>query len=210
MATIGDGSKPNDHWEAYSGSSQVNQGAEQLTMPKGGRILQVGQWLGGWNGPVDVWLTIWDAAGSRPVLGQSNIMTVANKGAGGPAGSNVALYVADLLKPVDLPTGADFLVGFVRKQGQGHQISFENTGAHYEGRSGANQQSAAFGQAGSYSSQSGRIGAYVANYVPRSGAWVYRAGAWVQSDQLLVYRSGAWVEADTVNVNRAGAWVEAD
>jgi hypothetical protein len=209
MAVIGDGTKPNDHWESYQGSTQINQGAELLTMPKGGRIFQVGMWIGGWNGACDVWLTVWSAAGARPILGQSNILTVANEGAGGPSGSNVKLYVADLKAPVDLPTGADFLVGFVRKQGDGHQISFENAGQHWQGRSGGAVQDAAFGVS-AYSSQGGRIGAYVANYVPRSGAWIYRAGAWVQSDQLLVFRGGAWVEADTVNVNRAGAWVEAD
>jgi hypothetical protein len=209
MAIIGDSSKPNDHWEAFQGSSQINQGAELLTMPKGGTINSVGQWIGGWSGACDVWLTVWSAAGARPVLGQSNILTVASQGAGGPAGSNVQLYVASLRVPVDLPTGADFLVGFVRKQGDGHQISFENAGQHWQGRSGAAVQDAPFGVA-AYASQGGRIGAYVADYQPRSGAWIYRAGAWVQSDQLLVFRSGQWVEADTVNAFRSGAWNEAD
>ena len=209
MPTIGDGSKPNDHWHSYSGSSQPNQEAELLTMPKGGTLNSVGAWVGGWSGACDIWLTIWAASGARAVLGQSNILTVASEGAGGPAGSNVKLYVADLRVPVDLPTGADFLCGFVRKQNQGHQISFENAGQHWHGRSGPTQEAAVFGNA-DYVSMGGRIGAYVADWRPRSGAWVYRAGVWVASDQLLVYRSGAWVEADTVSVNRSGAWAEAD
>ena len=208
MPTLGITGKPTASWHGYGGSSTVNQEAEQLTMPKGGTINSVGCWIGGWDGTCDVWLTIWDAAGTRAKLGQSAILTVANEGA--PGDGKVKLYVADLLVPVDLPTGADFLVGFVRKQGDAHQVSTGSGSTHRHGRSGATVQGAGFAQGGIFSSEAQRIGAYVADYQPRSGAWIYRAGVWVQSDQLLVYRSGQWVEADTVSAYRAGAWSEAD
>lgn len=209
---LGNGAKPSGGWHAYQGSSEINQEAELLTIPKGGTILTLGAWIGGWAAACDVWLTVWEAAGARAILGQSAILTVANEGAGGPGGSNVKLYVADLLTPVDLPTGADFLVGFVRKQNDGHQISTGagGSGPHAHGRSGAAQQNAAFAQAGDYSTPVLRIGAYVADYQPRPGAWIYRAGVWVQSDQVMTYRAGSWVEVDTVQIRRGSEWVEAD
>jgi hypothetical protein len=212
MAILGESGKPSGGWHAYQGSSQIGQEAEQLTMPKGGTIFSLGAWVGGWNGACDVWLTVWDAAGARPKLAQSAMVTVANEGAGGPGGSNVQLIVASLTSPLDLPTGFDFLVGFVRKQGDGHQISTgpSGSGPHFHGRSGASVQAASFAQGGDYSSEPLRIGAYVANYEPRPGAWVYRSGVWVQAEQVSVYRAGSWSEADSISVRRGAAWNEAD
>jgi len=208
MATLGITGKPTASWHGYGGSSTINQEAEQLTIPKGGTIYSVGCWIGGWDGACDVWLTIWDAAGARPKLAQSAMVTVANEGS--PGDGKVKLYVAALTAPLDLPTGFDFLVGFVRKQNDAHQVSTGPSAAgHRHGRSGANQQTAAFGVT-DYSSQVQRIGAYVADYQPRPGAWVYRSGVWQQSDTVSVYRAGSWVEADGVSVRRGSAWNEAD
>ena len=207
--TIGNGTKPSSTYHAFGGSSQVNQEAEPLTMPRRGRILEVGAWIGGWSDSPRVRLCIWSASGA--LLGQSAQITVANEG--GAAAGNVALYTELLLAPVQLNRGDAFYAGFARHVDDAHQVSVGATssGPHVHGRSGAvwpNDFGNASGGIGPDIAR--RIGAYVADYLPIPGAYVYRSGAWVDADNVQVYRGGSWTDADSVQLHRAGAWVNSE
>jgi hypothetical protein len=209
MPTIGTTTKPSSGWHSYLGSSETNQEAELLTMPERGTILELGAWLGGWNGTARCTLNVWAADGSRELLGRTAQFTVANEGAGGPAGSNVALYTATLTTPVGLSNGEAFLVGFTRHPDDGHQVSIGASGGgpHYHGRVGGGvyQPDADFGP-GAYSEELRRVGVYVADYEPKPGGYIRRSSAWAEPE-VYVRRSSAWAEPE-VYVRRSGAWIE--
>lgn len=213
MPTIGTTTKPSGGWHAFAGSSQVQQEAELLTAPAHIDVLELAGWIGGWNGTCRVKLCLWDSLGS--LLGESAQITVANEGAGGPAGSNVQLYTAALLVPVRLAAGALFFAGFDRHASDGHQISVggAGSGSHYEGRHGGS--SAPWpGDLGAASGgpdvQDRRAGQYVSNYANVAGAKVYRSGAWADAESVLVRRSGAWVDVDAVQLRRSSAWIDSE
>ena len=180
-------------------------------MPARGRILEVGAWVGGWSGTCRLRLCIWDGS-SKALLGQSNQLTAANEGAGGPAGGNVALYTAPLIAPVEIGKGFDFYVGFARDPNDGHQVSEGSsaTGPHFHGRSGPTWPNNLGNAPSSFSQETRRIGAYVANWETLPGAWVYRSGAWVEADTVQIYRSGSWVDVDGVSLYRSGSWVDSE
>jgi hypothetical protein len=209
MPTIGTPAKPGGGWHSYQGSSYPNQEAEKLQMPARGRILEVGAWVGGWSGTCRVRLCIWDGS-SKALLGQSNQITVANEGAGGPAGSNVALYTGPLIAPVEIGKGFDFYVGFARDPSDGHQVSegASGTGPHFESRSGPTWPADL--DHNPLTQETRRIGAYVANWETLPGAWVYRSGAWVEADTVQIYRSGSWVDVDGVSLYRSGSWADSE
>lgn len=208
MPELGNSGKPSSGWEAYGGSSQTSIEVEKLTAPRRLRILEVGAWAGGWSATCRARLGIWSAAGA--LLGQSADVIFANEGAGGPAGGNVARYVAALTSPVELEAGDLFYVGFNRHPNDAHQISkgASGSGPHFEDHVGA--ASWPTPAISSPASIDRRSGAFVANYQELAGIWVRRAGAWVLAESVSVRRSGAWVAADTVAVRRSGAWVDAE
>jgi hypothetical protein len=202
---LGNSAKPSSGWHALGGSSQASIEVEKLTAPGRIRITSVGVWAGGWAGSCRAHLGIWSAAGA--LLGQSAEVSFANEGAGGPAGGNVARYVA-AIAPVELDAGAVFYVGFNRHPNDSHQVSGGPTSTeHFEDQVGVSSWPTP--SISSPSTVQRRIGAYVADYVELAGAWVRRAGAWVLADEVLVRRGGVWVPADTVAIRRAGAWVDA-
>lgn len=214
MPTLGATTKPSSSWHAFSSSSETNQEAEELTIPTAIRVLELGQWVGGWSGTCRVSLSIWDATGSRPLLGRTATITAANEGAGGPSGGNVALYTGELLTPVELSAGDRVLVGFSRHPSDGHQVSLgsSTSGPHYHGRYGGSTWDAddPFADAGgSYEESDRRIGAYIADYEELATAYVRRSGVWVRADSVQVRRSGAWVNATAVQLRRSGAWEDA-
>jgi hypothetical protein len=213
MPTIGDTSKPSGGWHSFSGSSQNQQEAELLTAPERLDVVELAGWIGGWSASCRVKLCIWDDAGE--LLGQTAQITVANEGAGGPAGGNVALYSAALLTPVRIAAGVAFFVGMDRHADDAHQVSVGGAGSpdHYEGRHGgpAAPWAGDLGAAtGGPSNQPRRCGMYVADYVAVAGAKVYRSGAWVDADSVQIMRSGVWVDADSVQVMRSGVWTDAE
>jgi hypothetical protein len=204
---LGNSGKPGSGWEAYGGSSYPSIEVEQLTAPRRLRILSVGVWAGGWSGSCRARLGIWSAAGA--LLGQSAEVSFANEGAGGPAGSNVARYVAALAVPVELDAGVNFYVGFNRHPNDAHQVSkgASGSGPHFHDEVGP--ASWPTPPITAPVSVDRRIGAYVADYLELAGAWVRRGGSWVLAGELLVRRGGVWVPADTVAVRRGAAWVDA-
>lgn len=207
MPTLGTTSKPGGGWHGFGGSSQTNQEAEKLTAPSRMRILEVGQWVGGWEDAPRVRLCVWSLA--ETLLGQSAQITVANEGAVG--GGNVSLYTELLLTPVEIAKGVSFYVGFVRHPDDAHQCSTgaSGSGPHYQGRSGATWPNN-LGQAEGPTSVTRRIGSYVANYETLPGAWIYRSGVWVEADTVQAYRGGSWVDADGVQLYRSGGWVDSE
>jgi hypothetical protein len=213
MPSIGTTTKPSGGWHSFQGSSQVQQEANRLTMPAHGDITDLGAWIGGWNGTCRVHLCVWDDAGV--LLESVGPITVANEGAGGPAGGNVALYTAPLATPVRLAAGVAFYVGFDRHNSDGHQVSVAGSGTpdHFEGRHGGSTATwpAALGAASGGPSNAPRsCGMYVANYDLVPGAKVYRSGAWLDADGVQAFRSGAWVDVDGVQLERSGAWVDSE
>lgn len=212
MPTLGTTSKPGNGWHAYSGTTQVNREAELFTLPGSVRILELGQWVGGWSGTCRLVLGVWDYA-TKELLARTAQITVASEGAGGPAGSNVALYTEPLLAPLELNAGAQVLVGFARHGDDGHQVSTggSGTGPHYHGRLGGafNPDGDFDNGAGDYSEEVRRIGAYIADYEDLATAWVRRSGAWVRAESVQVRRSGAWVQASSIQARRSGSWTDA-
>jgi hypothetical protein len=210
VPTIGTITKPGGGWHAYGGSSETTQEAEILVMPKRGRILSVGAWIGGWADTPRVRLCVW-AYPAKTLLAQSAQIIVPNEGAGGPSGSNVTLQVAPLEVPPEIAKGASFYVGFARHPDDAHQVSTgaSGSGPHYHGRSGGVWPNN-LGNVEGPTEQVRRIGAYVADYETLPGAWVYRGAAWVEADTVQLWRGGVWVDADGVAIDRAGAWVDAE
>lgn len=210
MPTIGSGTKPGGSWHAFGGSSNPTQEAELLEAPGRIRLLELGAWIGGWAATCRVRLCVWDGT-SGALLGQSAQITVANEGAGGPPGGNVALYTELLETPVELEAGDAFYCGFARHPDDAHQVSTgaSGSGPHYHGRSGGVWPNT-FGNVSGISEQVRRIGSYVSDYETIPGAHIYRSGAWVEAETVAVYRSGVWVDADAVQLYRSGSWTDAE
>jgi hypothetical protein len=208
MPTLGTTTKPGGGWHGLGGSSQVNQEAELLTAPARLRLLEVGAWIGGWEDAPRVRLCVWHGT-TKALLGQSAQITVANEGALG--GGQVSLYTEALIAPAEIAKGASFYVGFVRHPDDAHQISTgaSGSGPHYHGRSGASWPNN-LGNAGSFSEEPRRIGAYIADYETLPGMWVYRSGSWQEADGVQVYRSGTWQDVDGVQIQRSGTWQDAE
>lgn len=208
MAIIGNDTKPGYSYHAYGGSGQINQEAEDITLPTGRiRITRLGGWIGGWNDSPRVCLTIWDPA-TGAVVAQSVQFSVSNQGAA--ADGHVVKYVADLVTPYEAVGPAILRVGFTRHRDDAHQVSTGATSAagHEHGRGG--YPGGGFASIDGGYAENRRIGMWIDDYVPIRGGWVYRGGAWIRADEMLVYRSGAWVQSASVLVYRSGSWVEAD
>ena len=61
MPILGNDTKPGLAYHAYSGSSQINQEAEDIALPaQRVRILKLGAWIGGWNDAPRVYLCVWN------------------------------------------------------------------------------------------------------------------------------------------------------
>ena len=208
MAIIGNDTKPGFAYHAYGGTSQINQEAEDVTLPAGRiRITRLGAWIGGWNDSPRVMLTIWNPS-TGAVLGQSVQFAVSNQGAAG--GGKVTKYVADLVTPYEANGGAVIRVGFTRHRDDAHQVSTGTTtpAGHEHGR-GA-YPAGGFAEIDGGYAENRRIGAWIDDYQPIRGGWVYRGGAWIRADQLAVIRSGVAVQATSVLVYRGTSWIEAD
>jgi hypothetical protein len=208
MPIIGNDSKPSYSYHAYGGSSQINQEAEDITLPAGRvRITRLGAWIGGWNDAPRCYLTVWSPT-TGAVLAQSGQFTVANQGAA--AEGKVAKYVADLATPYEADGGAVLRIGFTRHRDDAHQVSTGAvTGAGHEHGRGAYPAGGFASIDGGYA-ENRRIGAWIEDYVAIRGGWIYRSGVWVRADAVYAYRSGSWAEVDTVQAYRGGSWIEAD
>jgi hypothetical protein len=209
MPTIGNSAKPGASWHGYGGSSYPNQEAELLAMPKRGRILTLGAWIGGWDDAPRCRLCVWAYPG-RELLASSTQFTVANRGT--PGAGKVDLYVHPMEVPPELPKGASFYAGFARDPDDAHQVSngASGTGPHWEGRSFAAWPGNLGERPEGISEEVRRIGCYVANYETLPGMWIHRSGAFVEADAVQIYRGGAWVDADAVQIYRGGVWVDAE
>lgn len=209
MPAIGDATKPSGGWHAFTGNTQVQQEAELLTMPELGDVTSLGAWVGGWSGTCRIVLCLWRLDGV--LLAQSAQVTVANFGAGGPAGGNVQSVIAGIA-PVRLAKNQPFFVGFDRHGSDGHQISVGGAGSpsHYEGRHGGSGSAwpGNLGAAGGIATQVRRSGAWVASYTRTPGAKVMRSGVQTDAQAVQVLRSGAWADALAVQIMRSGAWVD--
>lgn len=201
MPTIGTTTKPSNFWWAFA--NNTNQHSEKLTMPETGRIVSVGQWVGGWNDAPRTRLCIWDSAGV--LLAQSAEFNVANEGAAG--NGNVSLYVQALLTQPLIIAGQQFHVGFSRNPADAHQISggAGGSGPHYE-----RARNPWPGSMDAATSVDRRIGSYVADYQPVSGMHVRRSGAFAVAQDILVRRGAAFSSAQGVAVFRSGTWEDAE
>lgn len=212
MTTLGDSSKPSGGWEAYAGSSQIQQEATQLTIPEHADVTEIGAWVGGWEGTCRVYLCLWSA--DLELIGSLGPITVANEGAGGPAGGNVTSQTGTLSPAVRLAAGTVVYVGFDRHVDDGHQVSIGGPASpdHYHGRHGgpAAAWPGDLGHAsGGLTGAARRVGSWLV-YEPVAGAKVYRSGSWDDADTVQVRRSGSWQDVDAVQLRRSGSWTDSE
>ena len=155
MPTVGTTTEPTDT-QVWYGLNSVNHHALVLTMPAGGpwNITRLGAWLAGMGETTDFKLCIWSSGGS--LLGQTAALVGANLGLA--VGNNVR-YEANLITPVEVAGGASIHIGFARDPQDNTQFG-TRSGTRKQWTSGSYPTSF-----GSWSSVSGAIGAYVANYV---------------------------------------------
>ena len=206
MPVLGNATKPSNSWGAYEGHTYPSQMAEKLQHTRAIRILQLGSWIGGWNGTCRVRLTVWRYS-DRVVIAQSAEIVVPNKGAGGPSGGNVNSIVGAVVAPVDIPANTPFYVGWVSHHDDGMQFSFGSTssGQHIEGKIGENAYPGA--PLANATLIARRVGAWVQDYADMAGAHVYRGSAFTRAE-VVVQRGAAKSPAQRVAVYRNGAWVD--
>lgn len=202
---IGNAAKPNGAggWEAWS--STWNMASELLIIPERGRLTRVGVWTAGVGESATAYLCIWSAA-TGALLGESAAIVLGSE----PSGSgNVNLYAADLVTPVELDSGSDFLAGFWRAPTKSHQLTGRSSGAHFDKKASGRSTFAPPRNTGGHGFGAYSVGIH-AYYEPTSGAWVRRGGATIRADEIQVRRGGAWSIPDRVSVRRGGAWVDAE
>lgn len=212
MAHIGNPDKPGQQWHAYGGTGYTQQEAEQLTMPEKGELLELGAWVGGWDGTCRVYLCVW--ASDLELLASVGPFTVSNQGAGGPAGSNVELVTGTLATPLRLDAGDVFYVGFDRHANDGHQISVGGLDGreHYEGRRGGTGAAwpGKLGGTTGVANVNRRSGAYVVDYAPIAGGKVYDGTDWIDAERVATYVGGSWQDVESVKVYNGSSWIDAE
>lgn len=205
MPIWGNDAEPGFGWHAFSSSAHPNQEAEALTLPDQRiRVLELGAWVGGWNGTCRIRLCAWAEDGT--LLAQSAEQTIPNEGSGGEG--QIARHTGALLVPYESEPGELIWVGFTRNRSDGHQIGTGSTiNQHFHGR--APYPDGDFGEVELYVAQARRIGCWIEDYEPIATAHVYRSGAWTDPE-TVVRRSAAWGDPESVQAYRSGAWTDAD
>jgi hypothetical protein len=206
VATIGDTAKPNTELsEAYS---NYNQSAQLFTMPERGRIVTLGMWASAYGGNASARLVLWNSSGA--VLGRSPTFTLVSRAVGI---GNVDRYEETLESPVRLEAGVSFYAGISHDPSKSHQLTGRASGGpnhHFDNRRTTWPGTIVPNDTGGHGFGDYTVGAYVADYQPTPGAWVYRSGAWVEAESVSVYRSSAWTEAESVQLYRSGSWEDAE
>lgn len=191
------------------------QSATLLEVPNDGRIIAVGSYIRALSGfgPLDYRLCVWDwngsTSGTNKLLGKSAVRTV-NAAASAPG--NLLREVADLEEPVELSAFDQVLVGLAWETDSSKQAllgGYSGTGSRY-------RKDLAEGVVWPSSMKSSvhltdhDFVAWIDEFVPSSGVFVFRSGEWRQTDTpaVFVQRSG-FMEPATVKVRRSGGWVSA-
>jgi hypothetical protein len=196
----------------------VAQSATRLSTTAGTRVLSLGTYIRALSGapasgPLDYRLCIWAWDGhlgdGNRLLGQSPLHSIGQAAA---SVSNLVRVTWPLIAPVELGAFADVLVGVAWETDPDRQVllgASTGTGLRYRKPlpAGASWPSS---MKDALTNTDHDFVAWIDEWAPLSGVWVYRDGAWTQTDVggILVKRDG-FMEPASVKVRRSGVWVDA-
>ena len=195
----------------------VAQMGGRLTFgPSAVRVFQLGAYVravaGIGSGPIDYRLCLWSWDGGlgqpNKLLGRSYLQSV---GQAAVSVANLVPVTWYLEEPVELPPYADVLVGVAWETSLAHQMMLgcpSGSGIRYRKELAAGS-GWPVSMKDSLSNTDHNLSAWVEDYEPASGVWVYRSGAWTELEAgatLLVKRDGVTTAAP-VRVRRSGEWI---
>jgi hypothetical protein len=186
-----------------------------LTVPTDARIFTLGSYVRALSGygPIDYRLCVWawtgSLTGANKLLAQTAIHTI---NAGGDTLADLVRVTWDLVDPLEISALTDVLVGVAWDTDPAKAMLLggsSGTGDRYR-KDLADGDPWPTSMAGVVHVTDHDFVAWIDDYEPQSGIWVYRSGAWRQADAVLVRRDSLWTIADGVKVRRSGVWVTAD